>query len=150
MWKTLVALLSPFIFSKLIGFLIIIFLKVCAWTKRKTVVHGQPVDTVVTRTKITWKKIAKKVVEYAEDCLGSSLRIHQRGFLTLNERKHSTAFTLFYHMPGIVSAPQPSTLLCFCSPNPPFLSLISNNSFCYHCTLPVKLTMKRNKKTLIS
>lgn len=69
MWKTLVALLSPFIFSKLIGFLIIIFLKVCAWTKRKTVVHGQPVDTVVTRTKITWKQIAKKVVEYAEGCL---------------------------------------------------------------------------------
>lgn len=80
MWETLVALLSPFIFLKLIGFLIIIILKVCAWTKRKTVVHGQPVDTVVTRTKITWKQIAKKVVEYAEGCLISSLRIHQRGF----------------------------------------------------------------------
>lgn len=80
MWETLVALLFPFVFSKLIGFLIIIILKVRAWTKRKTVVHGQPVDTVVTRTKITWKKIAKKVVEYAEGCLSSSLRIHQRGF----------------------------------------------------------------------
>lgn len=80
MWKTLVTLLSPFIFLKLIGFLIIIFLKVRAWTKRKTVVRGQPVDTVVTRTKITWKQIAKKVVEYAEGCLSSSLRIHQRGF----------------------------------------------------------------------
>lgn len=119
MWKTLVALLFPFIFSKLIGFLIIIFLKVCAWTKRKTVVHGQPVDTVVTRTKITWKKIAKKVVEYAEGCLSSSLRIHQRGFLTLNERKHSRMRLNCFHFV------LPYARHCFCVPtlHPPLFLL---------------------------
>ena len=46
-----------------------------AWTKTTTVTHGQTVD-IALRTKITWKHIAKRVVENV-DCYKIAARYNK-------------------------------------------------------------------------